>query len=65
MTACSTKGCGKPARCAIKTARPKREKMYSVIHYDERTAPKSALPYCKPCAVALLKDLCDTLIDDN
>lgn len=64
--ACSTKDCPHPARCAIKTKRgsgAKRGEMSSVLHYDERTAPKGATPYCKTHGIETINSLAKVLID--
>lgn len=66
--ACSDKDCPHPARCAVQTKRgsgAKRGEMSSVIHYDERTAPKAALPYCKTHGVEIINSLAKTLIDNG
>lgn len=58
--------CGKPARCAIRTTRSRdRTRMQTTIHYDERTAPKNAVPYCKEHGVQTMKELAEVLIDNG
>lgn len=47
MEHCQAKGCERPARCAIDTRRPTREKLMTTIYYDNRSAPKKAVRYCK------------------
>lgn len=61
---CKSKGCEKPARCAIRTQRPTRGNLNTTIYYDERTAPKTAIPYCKECGVAVITGL-NVLIDNG
>jgi hypothetical protein len=39
--------------------------MSTFIYYDERTAPKSALPYCKPCALEAVPALMQILVDNG
>lgn len=64
MATCDDRQCERPARMAIKTARPTRAKMTSTIHWDDRTAPeKGYMRYCKEHGKALLASLADVLID--
>ena len=44
---CFVDGCKRPPRLAIETKRPARGTMYSRIYYDDRTAPKNAVRYCR------------------
>lgn len=44
---CQANGCNRPARCALHTRRPTRDKLTTTIYYDDRTAPKAAVRYCK------------------
>lgn len=62
---CTARECDQPARCAIKIARPTRGNMYLTIYYDERTAPKTAKPYCKKHGVETVTDVSKTLIDEG
>ena len=63
---CSSKECNDPARCSIRTMRnDKTRDMKTIIYYDERTAPKVASPYCKQCAVHLVKELTLVLVDEE
>jgi hypothetical protein len=50
---------------AVKTSRPQRPTLQSTIYYDDRAAPKAALPYCKACGVALVQSLADTLVAND
>jgi len=43
--------------------RPTRPDLHSTVFYDNRSAPKTALPYCRACTVELMISLCRTLID--
>lgn len=62
MAKCATSGCEEDARMAIRTTRPTRPGLQSTVWYDDRAAPKTAAPYCKPCGKALSADLIETLV---
>lgn len=60
---CRSDGCERPARCAIRTVRSAdRVTMKTIVHYDERSAPKTAVPYCKKCATEILVGLVEVLV---
>jgi len=66
--ACFTEKCLRPARAAISTRRgggAKRGEMSSTLHYDNRTAPKSATRYCRACAIELMISLGRVLINED
>ena len=63
VATCSSEGCTRPARAAVRTMRPTRPDLHSTVFYDNRSAPKTALPYCRACTVELMISLCRTLID--
>lgn len=65
MSACSTIECPNEARCAIRTTRPSRADLRTTLYYDDRQAPKTATPYCKACAIALLPELCAIIDNDE
>ncbi len=60
MATCTDKNCERPARIAIVTERPKGV-LRSTIYFDDRQAPKKAIPYCKTCGVELAAGLVRTL----
>jgi hypothetical protein len=62
-TTCVDRGCSQPARMAISTHRPTRDKIYSRVFWDDRTAPASALRYCRAHGVQTLVDLADVLTE--
>jgi hypothetical protein len=58
-------GCSQPSRMAISTHRPNRTKIYSRVFYDDRTAPASALRYCRLHGVQILGELADVLTEED
>jgi hypothetical protein len=65
MSACAVGGCKKEARCAIRTRRATRPNLMTTIYYDDRVAPKTALRYCRTCAIRLMRDMIITLVDEQ
>lgn len=62
---CQSRGCLNQARVAIATKRPNRERMYSTIDYDDRTAPKTFSRYCKKCAIDIMTGIIRSVVDDD
>jgi hypothetical protein len=63
VSECSAKGCEREARMTVHTTRPSRAVMKSVVHYDDRTAPKSHVRYCKEHGKEIVAGLVDVLAD--
>jgi hypothetical protein len=57
MNRCSYPDCENQARLAIRTTRPHRRELKSVVWYDDRTAPKTASRYCRKHAIHLATEL--------
>lgn len=62
---CSRKGCLRDARMGVRTSRPSAEKLTSTVFYDNRTAPKTALLYCKAHGLDVVRDLVGALVDGD
>lgn len=60
---CSTEDCTNAARGAVRTTRPTRPNLKTLVWWDEREAPATAQVYCKKCMIRLLGSLADTLLD--
>jgi hypothetical protein len=66
MTACKHRGCDKEARMALRTTRQaKSRELVTAIHFDDRSAPKAAEPYCKEHGLSLVIDLVKTFVEGN
>lgn len=55
--------CGQPARCAIRTTRPRRDDLRITYFSDNRTAPRSAQRYCRKHGIELLAGLAHATTD--
>lgn len=62
---CSDKGCEREARVALRTTRPTRPDLRTLIYWDDRVAPKTAARYCREHGIATIKALSETLIDQD
>lgn len=62
---CTHPGCTKPARMAVRTTRPTREDLRSMIHFDDRAAPKTAQRYCKQHGTAVIAELIKALVSED
>lgn len=62
---CSDAGCGKEARMALRTTRPTRDDLRTVIFYDDRTAPSTALRYCADHGLKVVEQLMSVLVDGD
>lgn len=62
---CAASDCDREARCAILTKRPNRESVVSSIYFDDRTAPRSALPYCKAHGTEIINGSISLLVDND
>lgn len=62
---CSRNGCDKEARVGIRTTRPSRADLKTMVYWDERVAPATADLLCKEHGVATLTSLANTLIDEG
>lgn len=65
MNKCTHDPCNKPGRLALRTTRPTREDLRTMIYFDDRTAPKTAQPYCREHGAALVADLIQTLVAED
>lgn len=63
MTGCTSPGCERPARAAVRTTRPKRDDLRVLLYADDRTAPKTAQRYCHEHTAQLMADLVTALVD--
>lgn len=62
---CSVEECKRPARCAIRTTRPKRGDLRVTLYADDRVAPKTALRYCHEHGVAVTTALARTVVEGD
>lgn len=62
---CQAQDCDKEARCAIRTLRPNRGTLYSAFYFDDRTAPRSASPYCKAHGIEVMSGSMGMLVDGD
>ncbi len=62
---CTAPDCPNPPRMALRTTRPTREKLTTTIHYDNRTAPATASPYCRWHGAECLAQLVTTLTESD
>lgn len=62
MARCSESGCTRDARMALRTTRPTREDLRTVVFYDDRTAPRTALPYCAEHGLKTVEALLGVLV---
>jgi hypothetical protein len=50
---------------ALRTTRPSRDDLRTVVFYDDRTAPRTALRYCAEHGLKTIKALLNVLVDAN
>jgi hypothetical protein len=62
---CSTKGCDREARCAVRTTRPTRADVRVTLYTDNRVAPKTACRHCQEHGLELLVGLAKVLVDGD
>lgn len=70
-SSCSSEGCTREARMSIRTIRPEagslrrmgRDRIYTVVDYDDRTAPDIAPKYCKQCGLDILLGIAQVLVN--
>lgn len=60
---CSSTACTKPARMALRTYRPTRDRMITTVDFDNRSAVRGSKPYCKACGLHIVAGLVDMLVD--
>ena len=64
MAQCQQKDCTREARAALRTTRPRRTVVKTVVLYDDRfDVPNSYEKLCKQHTKATLLGLVDTLVD--
>lgn len=62
---CQARDCTRPARMAVRTARPTRGNLNSTVYYDDRTAPRTAPRYCRACGLAVVSALVSDLVAED
>lgn len=62
---CTSPGCARDARAAVRTTRSARDDIRVTLHPDNRTAPKAAGRYCYEHTLALLADLTKVLVSPD
>jgi hypothetical protein len=62
---CSYEGCTNQARMAVKTQRPSRERVWSRVDYDDRSAPRGGQRVCREHGIAMMHDLILTMTDED
>ena len=64
---CSTKGCENEARMALRTTRPTRGELKTVVWYDDRddNVPKAASRLCKEHGAQTMKEMVDLLVGED
>lgn len=50
---------------ALRTTRPTREDLRTVVFYDDRTAPRTALPYCAKHGLKTVEALLYVLVTSD
>jgi len=60
---CITLNCGREARMSIDTKRPSRMRIFSVVDFDNRPAPKTADRYCRKHGALVIVGMIETLVD--
>jgi hypothetical protein len=58
---CQHDQCENEARVAVRTTRPARGDLKTTIHWDDRSAPKTAEPLCASHLLTLLEELAGVL----
>jgi hypothetical protein len=58
---CVTNGCTREARAAVRVTRPNLN-MQITLFPDNRTAPKTAVRYCRTCMTGLMRELIDMTV---
>ena len=62
---CNSHDCGQPARMAIRTTRPSRDRITTQVYWDNRTAPRTAEQLCRAHGGATLLALVTTLVHED
>ena len=62
---CESSGCTRDARMALRTTRPKRDNVQTVVYSDNRSAPKVAMRHCKTHGMETMRQLMDVLVDGD
>ena len=62
---CVADECGSGARMAVRTLRQTRADLHTTVYYDDRSAPKAAMPYCKAHGIQLVIELAETLVSND
>lgn len=62
---CQGRGCNNESRMAVSTKRPTRGRMYSIVDYDDRTAPKGSMRYCFACGLDTVENMIRTFVSSD
>src|SRR5664279_4745768 len=63
---CFARGCTHKVRMSISTNRSSnRSRVYSTVDYDDRTAPRKGVRYCKRHGLECISAMIDALVDED